>query len=158
MTTEDIALVLFRTVGGVSRSVVISQVSSGRKNRMTFEIAAAEATLAFDQEQPETLWVGRRSGTELVVRDPAHLPALTAAAYAVVPPGHPQGYQDAFDAFVADACPRHRPRRRRRRRRRPAHLHRRGPGHDHHRRGTRWTASRQWVDIVPDAIIAEVAT
>ena len=25
-----------------------------------------------------------------------------AAAYAVLPPGHPQGYQDCFDAFVAD--------------------------------------------------------
>jgi predicted dehydrogenase len=25
-----------------------------------------------------------------------------AARYAVVPPGHPQGYQDCFDAFVAD--------------------------------------------------------
>ena len=45
--------------------------------------------------------MGRRSGTELVARDPAGLhPA--AAAYAVLPPGHPQGYQDCFDAFVAD--------------------------------------------------------
>ena len=26
----------------------------------------------------------------------------SAAAYVTVPPGHPQGYQDCFDAFVAD--------------------------------------------------------
>ena len=65
------------------------------------EVAGSEATLSFDQEQPETLWVGRRASSELVVRDPAHLDPA-AALYAVLPPGHPQGYQDCFDAFVAD--------------------------------------------------------
>jgi predicted dehydrogenase len=101
VTTEDITVVLFRTRGGVAGSVVISQVSPGRKNRLQFEVAGAEATLSFDQEQPESLWVGRRASSEIVVRDPAHL-APAAAPYAVLPPGHPQGYQDCFDAFVAD--------------------------------------------------------
>jgi len=101
VTTEDVAIVVFRTVSGVTGSVVISQVSSGRKNKLGFEIAGTEATVAFDQETPETLWVGRRSGTEIVNRDPAYLHP-TAAAYCTVPPGHPQGYQDCFDAFVAD--------------------------------------------------------
>ena len=101
VTTEDIALVLFRTVAGVTGSVVISQVSPGRKNKLGIEIAGATATLAFDQEQPEHLWVGGRAASQIVVRDPAHLDP-TAAPYAVLPPGHPQGYQDCFDAFVAD--------------------------------------------------------
>jgi predicted dehydrogenase len=101
VTTEDITVVLFRTRAGVVGSVVVSQVSPGRKNRLQFEIAGADATLSFDQEQPETLWVGRRGSSELVVRDPAHLDPA-AAPYAVLPPGHPQGYQDCFDAFVAD--------------------------------------------------------
>ena len=101
VTTEDITVVLFRTRGGVAGSVVISQVSPGRKNRLQFEVAGAEATLSFDQEQPESLWVGRRASSEVVVRDGAHL-APAAAPYAVLPPGHPQGYQDCFDAFVAD--------------------------------------------------------
>jgi predicted dehydrogenase len=86
----------------VSGSVVISQISSGRKNRLFIEIAGAEATLAFDQERPETLWIGRRDASEIVHRDPTHLDP-SAAAYATVPPGHPQGYQDCFDAFVADS-------------------------------------------------------
>jgi predicted dehydrogenase len=101
VTTEDIAVVLFRTHGGVAGSVVISQVSPGRKNRLQFEVAGAEATLSFDQEQPESLWVGRRASSEVAVRDGAHL-APAAAPYSVLPPGHPQGYQDCFDAFVAD--------------------------------------------------------
>ena len=102
VTTEDLATVMFRTVAGVAGSVVISQVSPGRKNRLFFEIAGADATVAFDQEQPETLWVGRRHGTEVVHRDAAHLDPA-AAAYVTVPPGHPQGYQDCFDAFVSDS-------------------------------------------------------
>ena len=101
VTTEDVAMVLFRTERGVVGSVVISQVSAGRKNHLAFEVAGATATVRFDQEQPDTLWVGRRSESEIVDRDAAQLDA-SAAVYAVVPPGHPQGYQDSFDAFVAD--------------------------------------------------------
>ena len=47
------------------------------------------------------MWVGRRVGGEVVPRDEAHLHP-SAARYCTVPPGHPQGYQDCFDAFVAD--------------------------------------------------------
>jgi predicted dehydrogenase len=101
VTTEDIMVVLFKTRQGVAGSVVVSQVSLGRKNRIQFEIAGADATLSFDQEQPESLWVGRRAASEVVPRDPAHL-AAEAARYAVLPPGHPQGYQGCFDAFVGD--------------------------------------------------------
>ena len=101
VSTEDVALVLFRTVGGVSGSVVVSQISAGHKNQLRLEIVADGATLAFDQEHPDTLWVGRRGPSEIVERDPNHLDP-SAAPYANVPPGHPQGYQDCFDAFVAD--------------------------------------------------------
>ena len=99
--TEDVALVMFRTTGGVFGSVVVSQISAGHKNQLRFEVAGGEATLAFDQEQPDTLWVGRRTAVEVIARDPAVLDPA-AAAYVTVPAGHPQGYQDCFDAFVAD--------------------------------------------------------
>jgi predicted dehydrogenase len=99
--TEDVAIVMFRTARGVTGSVVISQISSGHKNQLRFEIACADATIVFDQEQPDLLWVGRRGPSELYTRDPAYLHP-SAAAYVTVPAGHPQGYQDCFDAFVAD--------------------------------------------------------
>jgi predicted dehydrogenase len=101
VTTEDVAFVLFRTERGLTGSVVVSQISSGHKNQLRFEITGADCTVAFDQEHPDTLWVGRRAGSEVVVRDEAHLHP-SAAKYCTVPPGHPQGYQDCFDAFVAD--------------------------------------------------------
>ena len=99
--TEDVALVTFRTVRGTAGSLVVSQISSGHKNQLRFEIALADETLAFDQEQPDSLWIGRRGPSQIAVRDAAHLHP-SAAAYATLPPGHPQGYQDCFDAFVAD--------------------------------------------------------
>jgi predicted dehydrogenase len=99
--TEDVATLLFETATGVLGSVVISQVSHGRKNRLWLEVDGSLAALSFDQENPESLWVGGRTGSRTVLRDPAAL-APAAARYVTLPAGHPQGYADCFDAFVAD--------------------------------------------------------
>jgi predicted dehydrogenase len=100
VTTEDAAMVIFETDAGAMGSVVISQVSAGRKNRLWIEVDGADAAVAFDQEHPEELWLGRRERLEIVRRDPAAL-APAAARFAVLPAGHPQGYGDCFDAFIA---------------------------------------------------------
>jgi predicted dehydrogenase len=100
--TEDVALVLFETDAGALGSVVVSQISAGRKNRLWFELDGAEASVAFDQEEPERLWLGGRAGSRIVDRDPGAL-APDAARLSVLPPGHGQGYHDCFDLFVADA-------------------------------------------------------
>ena len=101
VTTEDAAMVIFETDAGAMGSVVISQVSAGRKNRLWIELDGTDAAIAFDQEQPEALWFGRREGLEIVRRDPEAL-SPAAARFAVLPPGHPQGYGDCFDAVIAD--------------------------------------------------------
>ncbi|MQA74594.1 MAG: gfo/Idh/MocA family oxidoreductase [Solirubrobacterales bacterium] len=100
--TEDAALVLFETDLGAVGTVVISQVSPGRKNRLWFELDGAEEALVFDQENPETLWCGRREAATVIPRDPAWL-SPAAARHTPLPGGHPQGYGDCFDDFVADA-------------------------------------------------------
>jgi predicted dehydrogenase len=101
VTTEDAALIQFETDQGAVGSAVISQISAGRKNRLLLELDGAEEALEFNQEEPESLWVGRREAATLLKRDPEHLTAA-AARYATLPPGHPQGYGDCFDAFVAE--------------------------------------------------------
>ena len=101
MTTEDAALVQFETDSGALGSVVVSQISAGRKNRLWIEIDGSNEAIAFDQEHPEELWCGRRESLTVVRRDPAELSA-PAARYASLPAGHPQGYADCFDSFVAD--------------------------------------------------------
>jgi predicted dehydrogenase len=99
--TEDVAVLLFETATGVLGSVVVSQVSPGRKNRLWLEVDGSVSAIAFDQENPEQLWIGGRHGSRTVVRDPVGL-APAAARYVTLPAGHPQGYADCFDAFVAD--------------------------------------------------------
>jgi predicted dehydrogenase len=99
--TEDAAVVQFETDGGALGAAVISQISAGRKNRLWLELDGAEESVAFDQESPESLWVGRRECDAVIKRDPAFLSA-PAARLAKLPAGHPQGYADCFDAFVAD--------------------------------------------------------
>ncbi|MEU6246221.1 Gfo/Idh/MocA family oxidoreductase [Glycomyces sp. NPDC047010] len=101
VSTEDIVTLQFATAGGMIGSTVVSQVSAGRKNRLLLEISGSEATLAFDQERPETLWIGGREVNGELMRDPENL-SPDAARLARVPGGHAQGYQDCFNAFVAD--------------------------------------------------------
>jgi predicted dehydrogenase len=102
ITTEDAVAVVVETHSGALGTLLVSQVAPGRKNRLWLEIAGSEESVAFDQEQPETLWVGRRKGSLIIPRDADQL-SDDAARLSIVPSGHPQGYQDAFNAFVADS-------------------------------------------------------
>ena len=99
--TEDAAVVQFVTDGGAIGSAVISQISPGRKNRLWIEVDGGQEAVAFSQEEPDTLWAGSRGETTIVHRDPAAL-GPDGARLAFLPAGHPQGYADCFDAFVAD--------------------------------------------------------
>jgi len=101
ITTEDVAVLLFRTANGLLGTFMISQVAPGRKNRLSFEINGQAQSLFFDQEAPETLWVGGKNASQIVTRSREGLHP-DAARFALVPAGHPQGYQDAFNGFVTD--------------------------------------------------------
>ena len=101
VTTEDAVVLQFETDGGAVGSAVISQISAGRKNRLWLEVDCAEEALRFAQEDAETLWVGRRDESALIRKDAAAM-SPDAARLAVLPAGHPQGYQDCFNLFVAD--------------------------------------------------------
>jgi predicted dehydrogenase len=100
--TEDAAIMLFETDQGAVGSAVISQISAGRKNRLWLEVDGAEESVAFDQEEPESLWCGRREHATILKRDPAVM-SEPAARLTWLPAGHGQGYGDCFAAFVADS-------------------------------------------------------
>jgi predicted dehydrogenase len=100
--TEDLATAQFRTAAGVVGTIVVSQVAAGRKNRLYLEVSGTESSFGFDQEDPDRLWVGRRGASQLLTRDPDTL-SPPAARVNRLPAGHAQGYQDAFDFFVADS-------------------------------------------------------
>lgn len=96
VTTEDLALVHFETDRGTVGSLVVSQVSAGHKNDLFFELNGETASLAWSQESPEHLWLGRRDApSESMTKEAAQLES-EVSALAHYPPGHPEGYPDAL--------------------------------------------------------------
>jgi predicted dehydrogenase len=94
--TEDAAAILLRLEGGVRAVATISQVSAGRRNRLHFEVDGRRASLAWDSERPEELWLGHRGRpNEMLLRDPA-LMHPRAGATTHLPAGHAEGFADTF--------------------------------------------------------------
>jgi predicted dehydrogenase len=102
VSTEDVACLILRTDRGTLASLTVSQVSAGRKNRLWFEIDGAKQSAIFDLESPEQLWIGKREGTTLLVRDPSQ-GSSEQKRLTVLPAGHAQGWGDCFEAFVRDS-------------------------------------------------------
>jgi predicted dehydrogenase len=96
MSTEDLAHVLLRFEGGARGSVVVSQVSTGRKNSPRYEIDGSRGALAWDGERHEELWLGQREqGNELLLRNPALL-SSEAAQWTHLPVAHAEGFASTF--------------------------------------------------------------
>jgi predicted dehydrogenase len=100
--TDDITTVTARTASGTLISATFSQVAVGRKNRLFLEMSGERASAVFDQEEPESLLIGSPTGFNKVVRNPGTNDA-SANAYSLAPAGHPQGYLECFENFVADS-------------------------------------------------------
>jgi predicted dehydrogenase len=100
--TEDFATVLFELDDGCPGVFTVSQVTPGKRNGLTFEIDAGAVSLAWDQELPNALHIGRRDRpNEVLVRDPALL-SPAAAALAHYPAGHEEGWPDGLKNLVLD--------------------------------------------------------
>ncbi|MDR2374274.1 MAG: Gfo/Idh/MocA family oxidoreductase [Bifidobacteriaceae bacterium] len=99
--TEDIVTVGFRTGAGTPGSLTVSQVSAGRKNRLWFELDGQNGSAVFDQENPETVWLGGEDESRLLVRDPGH-GAPDARRVTTLPAGHVQGWAACFETFITD--------------------------------------------------------
>lgn len=92
--TEDYASVLLHFDNGNKGNVTVSQVSAGRKNRLSLEISASKETLSWCSENPNELWIGHRDrSNEILLRDPA-LFHPEAARLVAFPGGHNEGFPD----------------------------------------------------------------
>jgi predicted dehydrogenase len=102
ITTDDHGAVLLRFDAGARGAYHVSQVTAGRKNRLTIEIAATEGAVAWDSESPNRLWIGSRRGpNQILERDPALL-GPSATAISDYPGGHAEGFPDTFKQLYAD--------------------------------------------------------
>jgi len=94
--TEDYAALLFDMDGGATGSLTVSQVAAGHKNRLWIEVDGSEGSLAWDQEHPDELWIGRRrQANQLLPRDPSLLDE-SVRSHSRLHSGHTEGWEDAL--------------------------------------------------------------
>ena len=108
---EDYAAVMFKTDKGATGVFHVTELAAGRGCNLNFEINGSKVSYAWDQEQNDRMWVGRRGGdNSLVVRNP-NLISQSAKPYTALAMGHPEGWNDAFKGnfyafykFLADGA------------------------------------------------------
>jgi predicted dehydrogenase len=94
--TEDYASILLHYENGVRGVLTVSQVSSGRKNRLFYEINGSKSSLVWDSETPNELWIGHRTTpNQILMKDPSLL-SRQARDTASYPGGHAEGFPDTF--------------------------------------------------------------
>jgi predicted dehydrogenase len=107
--TEDFGMVMLHLGERARGAFTVSQMSAGSKNHFAFEIFGTKAGVAWNQEQPDTLWIGHRNEPNQIIIKDASLFYPQAAGFADLPGGHSEGYDDShkqvfkhFYAKVAD--------------------------------------------------------
>ncbi len=96
ITTEDYGAVLFKMDNGVHGVFHVSEVSAGRGCFFNFEIDGTKASMYWNQETADQMWMGHRDKDNLqIMRNPNNLSA-GAKEYSYLAKGHPEGWNDAF--------------------------------------------------------------
>ncbi|MEI6514186.1 MAG: Gfo/Idh/MocA family oxidoreductase, partial [bacterium] len=96
VTTEDYASILLRFENGAKGILSVSQMSAGRKNRLSYEIDGAKSSVSWDSEHPNDLWMGYRGRpNENLIKDPA-LMSVGSQSVSSYPAGHAEGFPDTF--------------------------------------------------------------
>lgn len=94
--TEDYGCILLRYRGGARGCLWVSQVTAGRKNRLSYELAGSKAAVSWCSETPNEMWIGHRDrANESLLRDPSLL-ASAVTPYVNYPGGHNEGFPDTF--------------------------------------------------------------
>ncbi len=99
IATDDAAMILLRYGNGGRGAMTTSQVSHGRKNAMSWEIAGSAGAAAWESEDPDHLWLGHRDAPNQILQRDAGLMNALGAAAASLPGGHVEGFADTFFAF-----------------------------------------------------------
>jgi predicted dehydrogenase len=102
MDAEDLGTVLLRFENGARGVMSVGQVLPGHKNELRLEINGRDASLAWNAEQANSLWIGHYDrANRILPKDPALLKP-EARRYAHLPGGHQEAWTDAFRNVIAD--------------------------------------------------------
>ncbi|WP_309381149.1 Gfo/Idh/MocA family protein [Cerasicoccus frondis] len=103
-TLEDDGNMLLRYKGGAKGILYASQISAGEENGLNIRIYGTKASLEWHQETPTELIVKYPDKPrEILKRGQGYL-TKTAQAAGRIPPGHPEGFLEAFANIYRDAA------------------------------------------------------
>jgi predicted dehydrogenase len=102
MHTDDAALILLRYSDGARGSLVVSQVSAGRKNSLQWEVDGSTAAAWWDSETPDHLVIGHRNRPNESMMRSAEVMNETGTRAASLPGGHVEGFGDTFHALFRE--------------------------------------------------------
>lgn len=100
---DDHVQMMLRYANGARGILWASQVATGCENALRLRVFGTKASLAFDQEHPNDLWLTPLgSAAQRLTRGRVN---STAAVHATrLPPGHPEGYLEAFAQLYTDTA------------------------------------------------------
>jgi predicted dehydrogenase len=93
---EDDANLLIRYAGGARGVLYASQISVGEENGLALRVYGTEGSIAWRQEAPNELHVRSLDGPEQVLRRGNAYLSDAAQVATRIPPGHPEGFIEAF--------------------------------------------------------------
>ncbi|MFT0171144.1 Gfo/Idh/MocA family protein [Paraburkholderia mimosarum] len=100
---DDHVQAMLRYANGARGMLWASQVASGAENALRLRVYGTKAGLAFDQEEPNLLWFTPQGGAaQRLTR--GRVTGAAARHATRVPPGHPEGYLEAFAQLYRDAA------------------------------------------------------
>jgi predicted dehydrogenase len=94
---DDYGTAMIKFAGGALGTVTASQISHGRENDIFIEVDGTKGSLEWHQENPNQMFV-RMNGQphKTYTRGGGPYLGQAAAAATRIPPGHPEGYLEAF--------------------------------------------------------------
>ena len=97
---EDYGAVLFHTDKGARGVFYVSEACAGHGCYFNFEVNGSKASLKWNQEENDRLWMGMRDDdNRYVIRDPNYI-SPEAKPYTALAMGHPEGWNDAFKGNI----------------------------------------------------------
>ncbi len=101
---DDNASILLRYASGAKGQFWVSQVAVGNENRLQCRVFGTKGALEWSQEDPNRLWLSR-AGQPRAMLTRAGVGATYGNSHSArVPPGHPEGFLEAFGNIYRSAA------------------------------------------------------
>ena len=98
----DLGAAMLRFSNDAFGVFVTSPLCAGHKNDLRLELHGAQASMAWLQEEPNRLWIGKRGEPDQILTKDPPLLDPSIRHYAALPGGHNEAWPDAFKNTMAN--------------------------------------------------------